>query len=597
MKRLAIISSTDGATEDNRLSELSIALGVSVEVLPYERTARSAQELLSQLQPGPCSLAMHMDTLRQVHRALRPGTTLEQLLDDRFQEVLIYGVPNDPDINGTLSALTDGVIRGLVLQRNQAVRYSFPREASEFCRQLAGHSLLTDQEHEAPVFELRPECGLVDSIMIANERPAFVRLKTEARDIFFLAGRMPNLDKPLDGDTGLGDDCIPLVPPIIFLRRCFAESCWKSSEPAARLIIDDPLLTNTYGALDFQTLKTSMRRLGYGASIAFIPWNHWRSSRRTASRLLGGESNLSICVHGCDHTNHEFRLGSAAVLAQKAALGMQRMAKHQDRVGLSFEDVIVFPQGEFSKAAIPALRSANYLAAVNTTCFPTDSAPGDLKIADFLFPAVTRFEGFPIFQRRYPQGAFGFALDLFLGKPALIVEHHAYFRDSCKAMEGFVVDLRHMEPSLTWPDLSELLMRCNLRRTNHDRSLDIQFFTRRFHFAPKETEERRCRLSKFEPDPDTVERVLVDGRSVSFGFDKDHLTFEVLAVPGQICDIEIVDRPVPAPPIRGFGTAHNARVLVRRGLSEFRDNTLSRHDGLLKSAERIAKALKTTGEA
>jgi hypothetical protein len=597
MKRLVIISSPDGASEDERLSGLASLLGVSTEILPLMSDGSSAHEPLNHIQAGSCCLAMHMETLRQVHRTLISGTTLQQLLEGRFSGILVYGVSGSAETYEALKALTGGVIYGITLPAIQAVRYFFPHEAREFCAQLAGQSLPASQEHVASSFEVHPGGESVQTIMACNEHPLFVRFETASHNLFLFAGHMPDISKPLSRDTGLGDDCIPLIPPLIFLRYCFPESCWRGGEATARLIIDDPLLAKKYGALNFETLRTSMQRLGYGASIAFIPWNHWRSSRSSASRLLRPDSNLSICVHGCDHTNHEFQLGSASVLAQKAALGIQRMEKHRKRVGVVFEDVMVFPQGQFSKAAIPALRSANYLAAVNTTCFPTDSEPGDLKIADFLWPAVARFIGFPIFQRHYPRNAFDFALDLFLGKPAFIVEHHEYFRDRCQGIEEFVAALQRIEPNLSWPDLSEQLMRSNMRRRSDDGSIEIRFFTRRFQFTSKEAEEGCYQLTKFEPDPSIVERVLVDGKSVSFGFEKGYLTIQVHTAPGQLRNIEIVDRAAPAGPIRSFGAAHNVRVLARRGLSEFRDGILSRNKGLMKVAKRLAKTMEATGDS
>ena len=597
MKRLLIISSPDGAIEDARLSEIATFVGVPTEILPFECDGSSAHELLYPVRPGPCALAMRMETLRQVHGAVSPGITLQQLLDDRFSEILVYSVPSAAETNDALTALTNGMIRGLTLQPIQTVRYSLPHEARELCAQLAGQSLSTNKEHSTSALEIRPGCGSVDTIMAANERPMFVRFRAPTRDLFLLAGRIPALSTRLSRETGPGDDCIPFLPPLIFLRHCFPESCWHGNEATARLIIDDPLLTKKYGVLDFENLKTSMQRLGYGTSVAFIPWNHWRSSRRSTARLLGPDSNLSICVHGCDHTNHEFRLGSASVLAQKAALGIQRMEKHQKRVGAPFEDVMVFPQGQFSKAAIQALRSANYIAAVNSTCFPTDYEPDDLKIADFLWPAVTCFGGFPIFQRRYPRDACEFALDLFLGKPALLVEHHEFFRDDCKAIEEVVAALQRIEPRLSWPSLTTQLMRSNLRRRLDNGCTEVRFFTRRFQLVPRGAEPCRHVLSKLEPDSSIVKDVLVDGTSTPFGFEDGFLKIEIETNERQPKNIEILDQTVQPLPVRSFGVAHNARVFVRRGLSEFRDGTLSRHKGLMKVAKRVAKALKATGEA
>jgi hypothetical protein len=61
-------------------------------------------------------------------------------------------------------------------------------------------------------------------------------------------------------------------------------------------------------------------------------------------------------------------------------------------------------------------------------------------------------------------------------------------------------------------------------------------------------------------------------------------------------NIEVVDRQQPDR-ARGFGIVHNTGALLRRGLSEFRDNTLARRPGLLKIAKGVARGLKVTGDA
>jgi hypothetical protein len=339
-----------------------------------------------------------------------------------------------------------------------------------------------------------------------------------------------------------------------------------------------------------------MQRSNYGTSIAFIPWNYWRTSRRSATRVLNESSNLSICIHGCDHTNKEFEAQVPALLGRKAGLALHRMESQRKRAGAGFEQVMVFPQGRFSTAAIPALRANNYLAAVNTTCFPTNSGLDDLKVGDFLRPAVTRYNGFPLFQRRYPRRLFDFAFDLFLGKPALVVEHHEYFREGFGTLEELVAALYQMEPDLTWPTLTSQLTRSCQMRSLANGSTEVQFFTRRFQLIHRKAGAGRFLLSKHEPDSAAIQTVVADGKSVPFFFERGFLKLEVRAEPGQVRNIEIVDRRNPDEQVNGFGIVHNARVLVRRGLSEFRDNTLSRHSGLLKAAKRVARGMKVTGD-
>jgi hypothetical protein len=90
---------------------------------------------------------------------------------------------------------------------------------------------------------------------------------------------------------------------------------------------------------------------------------------------------------------------------------------------------------------------------------------------------------------------------------------------------------------------------------------------------------------------------MVNGTRTPFFVDNGFLNLEVQAEPGKVLDIEIVDREHIQRQNKGFGIVHNTGVLLRRGLSEFRDNTLARHVGLLKVAKGVASRLKVTGDS
>jgi hypothetical protein len=257
---------------------------------------------------------------------------------------------------------------------------------------------------------------------------------------------------------------------------------------------------------------------------------------------------------------------------------------------------MVFPQGRFSSNALRALRRAKYLAAVNSTCFPTDEGSARLTIADFLRPAITRFHGFPIFQRRYPRRLIDSAFDLFLGKPALLVEHHHYFYDGCKHLEEFVTALRNLEPALTWPTLCSQLTRTCIMRVLSSDSVGVQFFTRRFRLENTDENRRRFRLAKYEPDASAIRGVLADGISVPFVCDDNQLELELEVDPGQSQDIEVLDYPPPPRCVPRTGLLYSTGVFVRRALSEFRDNTLSRHPNLLRLATGLTDRLGVTGD-
>jgi hypothetical protein len=425
----------------------------------------------------------------------------------------------------------------------------------------------------------------------------FMRVPIASGEMFLMAGcEVPDVDEPLSPKNGLEAYYEHVIPLLLFLRHTFKAKCWHGPASTGRVIIDDPLIARRYGFLDYQALQRSMQHQAYGTSIAFIPWNYRRTSRRVARSLVPQGAELSICIHGCDHTNREFDSSDTALLEWKAGLAVERMRRHRTRTGLQFEDVMIFPQGWFSRDAIRALRATDYLAAVGTACFPTDSGSGALTVRDFLRPAITRFHGFPIFQRRYPGRMVDFAVDMFLGRPVLVVEHHQYFRQGFEELEKFVAGLRDLEPSLAWPTLSSQLSRSCIMRTVSQRSVEVHFFTRRYRLESRQQDRCLFRLTKFEPDPSAVSAVLVDGISVPFALNDTSLVVEFEADPGETRCVEVIDHARPAREARSMGLGYRVGVLARRSLAEFRDNTLAKRPRLLRAATVVARALGVTGE-
>jgi hypothetical protein len=257
---------------------------------------------------------------------------------------------------------------------------------------------------------------------------------------------------------------------------------------------------------------------------------------------------------------------------------------------------MVFPQGKFSTSALLALRTTGFLAAVNTTSFPTNGGSEPLTIADFLRPAIAKFHGFPLFQRRYPRRLIDFAFDVFLGRPVLLVQHHQDFRDGYQHLEEFVSGLRKLDPRLAWGALACQLKQSCMVRSQSDGSMEIRFFTSQFRFKNTRPTTAKFTFSKEEPDASAICGVTVDGTSVPFSFKDGFLVFEHPADAGQVLEVEITDKPrLPMSSIKRFGARHAVSVCARRALSEFRDNTLVKYPRLLATATGIATGLKVTG--
>jgi hypothetical protein len=508
----------------------------------------------------------------------------------------VFSVGQAPPQSDVISWLTLGAVPGLTPAVGRRV-FRVTEQGRTFSGAFAGQSFTIGRAAPVRTFLAGPDPAGVEEILLADGQPVFLRMQRGSCELFLLAlAEVPDINARVSVGRGVEDHYDQLVPLLVFLRHCFGEACWHGVGSTARLIIDDPLLTERYGFLDYADLVSSMRAAGYGTSIAFIPWNFWRTSRRRAEAIFDGQPNLSVCVHGCDHTNKEFDQLDPGRLQWQADTALRRMQRHTGRTGVPFEPVMVFPQGRFSSAAMLALRRSGFLAAVNTTCFPTDVAAEPLTMADFLRPAIGKFHGLPVFQRRYPRRLIDFAFDVFVGKPVLVVQHHDDFRAGYRQLEEFVHGL-HKLAALSWGGLSSQLMQSCLVRSRSASAMEVRFFTPRFVFKNDRSNAADLTFSKQEPDASAVARVLVDGASVPFAVENGVLTFQRRADAGQVIEVGVLDRPwLPGVAAKAPGVRHAVGVPLRRALSEVRDNGLMRHPRLMAVAARLAGSMGVTGK-
>jgi len=264
----------------------------------------------------------------------------------------------------------------------------------------------------------------------------------------------------------------------------------------ASVIIDDPLLIENYGFLNYRKLLDLMDRHNFFTTIAFIPFNFNRTDKKIAALLRERPDRFSLCVHGCDHVRGEFGKTDLNYLDNKVKLATARMIEHEKRTGIPFDRVMVFPQGIFSNAALEALKKNNYWAAVNTEAIPID---GHISY------------NFPFFLRYKPETVTDFVSD-----PAFIVLHHEDFKNGYEKLADFIDELNAQSQNIKWDSVGNVIR----------------------HYV--ETGE--------------VKNITTD-------IDLSGLAF--------------------------YGYKENFRIFLRRYVSEFRDNYLSKNDFLLNCAKRL----------
>ncbi len=600
MNQLLIIESIQPSEMDLAMVRLADWMGVKTTIIRHPTHSDLSEELKQTIRNGEVCVAAGADTLAQLSELSALVHSMSEFAAGRSVSMLVYGIGGSSSHITLMERLGCRAIDGVHHVQKLPLRFRFSTKEKACLQQLAGLEFSEEVLLGCDVFKMAPSAkDEVSPLLFAEDHPVFVHAQAGRGNIglyLWATNQIADVGAPASRGTRPEDMYQWLLPAIVYLKACFGSRCWHNPSVRARLIIDDPLLHPQYGFLRYDALLHSMRRVSYGTSLAFIPWNYRRSQEQVAELFQANTNLLSLCIHGCDHTNHEFDSDDEMHLTQIAALALQRMKVHHERSGVVHEEVMVFPQGLFSSIALRCLRDNGFLAAVNSSCFPSREET-DLTIGDLLLPAVCHFHGFPIFLRRSPDRIIDIAVDLFVGRAGLVCEHHEFVQDGFGNWEQFAAQMNALDECLSWCTLLETITETCLQKMASDDEIDIRLFTHIFQWTNQLEHPLLARLSKQEPDPASIREVRVNGQSRPFHIAEGHVHFDAIVEGKASIRVEILDEV--AKPVVPFRTSlgYQIRVGSRRLLSEFRDNTLARHPLLLECAKSIARHLKLTGDS
>jgi hypothetical protein len=434
----------------------------------------------------------------------------------------------------------------------------------------------------------------ISPIISAGDLSVFVRWQHNYGPIFLsTSSQMIDIDQSVGrGFYDVKEHFCSVVPLVMFLRSMFPEIMWQPQEHGACLIIDDPLLRPRYGYCDFGKLRDLMQRYGFTTNIAFIPWN-WRRTAPPAAEFFRSQPELfSLSIHGCDHIAGEFGAPSLDVLDNRARLAQTRMRNHEERTAIQHDPVMVFPQGVFSSKCCQALKRNGFLAAVNTEIVPVDSQNCRTRIRDVWDLAILSYDGFPIFTRRYAShGLENFAFDLLLGKPCLIVAHHEFFKDGGAGLIELIEKLRSLNITLRWQSLGEIVRRACRRRATGMGVEEVEMYGTELRIDNPSDQAIEMKIRKRESQADLVSEIQCDGKPVVWTTDPEHLVFSERILPRSEKLFKVVYRNQTDTPVIRRSLRYEISVAVRRVLSEFRDNYLSKNVLLSATAGSFKGAL------
>jgi hypothetical protein len=573
-------------TSELNVMKIAKFLGGTIKLVQLTGEALVNEESLKNLVSADGCLITSAQTLSEASNQKQSALGWRRLLMSSASKILVYGFEATPNHNLILQELTSGGFLGVEALRPGASEFRVGQDSRKICRQFTGLSFGTADPYTDFTFTGGADQSQYSVLIRIGQRPFFVCEKDQDQQLMLLAcKKITDLDAPVPNDTAILQFFSSLVPIMMFISSTSSNRFWHNDSPRACFIIDDPLLKRRYGFLEYRRLLEVMERKRFCTSIAFIPWNYRRSNRRVTELLAASPSRYSLSVHGCDHTAGEFGSTNLLLLREKAQKALNRMMLHQQLCGLPFDDVMVFPQGIFSTVALKELKSCGYLAAVNSTPYPVDVEDNHLALRELLDVAVTRFSNFPVFIRRYPKTLAELALDLFLGKPALVVEHHGYFRDGYDALVEIVEKLSALDGRLEWARLGEICSRTCLKRLAENGDIHVKFYTDRFWLRNNADYPQNYLLFRQQLPEEPLKGVTIDGRHVDYNQGVDVLKVPLCLDAGQEVEIQVRSGKFDEPAM-SFPRAriHNGRVFVRRLLSEFRDNYMGKSGYLSRMA-------------
>ena len=383
------------------------------------------------------------------------------------------------------------------------------------------------------------------------------------------------------------------VPLTLYLKSTFQDHFPLTHETSACLIVDDPPLKRRYGFLDYREALSLMDVHNFTMTIAFIPWN-WRRYDSSTLRLFQSRpERMGIAIHGCDHSTAEFAERSPALLNRLISTSIHRMDLFRKLTSIDADRIMVFPQGEFSPETGRILKLNGFDAVVNTEVAPSKGAPNQTTIADLWSVANIKYGTFPFFSRRYVvQGIENFAFDGLLGKPCLIAAHHDVFRDHGRGLVDFVGRLNSLKWNLVWRPLAEAVHRSLAHVRQADGTIVTRMFGSTLMLANPFSEARAVAVIKQESDAQCVLDVSVNRTAVDYHVGTGLLSFGFTMGPESTATIRIRYRNDQEARLERRRLKHGLEIAVKRHLSEFRDNYVSKNDFLSRSATRIKRLLK-----
>jgi hypothetical protein len=193
-----------------------------------------------------------------------------------------------------------------------------------------------------------------------------------------------------------------------------------------------------------------------------------------------------------------------------------------------------------------------------------------------LEPAITNFENFPLFPRRYPENVVDFAFDLFCGKPAFIVAHHGIFSKGYDKLGTFIRKINELNENIQWRKLGDIIERSYLKKYEDDNTISLRIYSSSAIIENTSDNVITYSVTKHERGNVPIKAVNINGERAPFEIDNQSINLSIQLKPKDWVRLEIVYQDSYPGYEKNHNAKENFKIFIRRRLSEIRDNYISR---------------------
>ena len=162
------------------------------------------------------------------------------------------------------------------------------------------------------------------------------------------------------------------------------------------------------------------------------------------------------------------------------------------------------------------------------------------------------------------------------GKPALIVQHHDYFKNGYKELQVLVGQINQLSQAIQWRGLEAIIRHASLWRQNQDGTVSVRFYTDQALIENDAPTPRRFLLTRAWEPGAPLPSVNLNGKKADTHRMEDGFCLETELQPGEVLEINVSAPSAPAKAGLRFGTLpYRIKVFARRHLCELRDNYVS----------------------